>query len=78
VKCLGIVIELVKLKIQGKKPDLYEFKKRLTDSLVKMDCELLNETPMLPNMWNRRRDAVPSIFRQYLFLGMKRRKENGE
>lgn len=74
---LETVIELVKLKIQGKKPDLVEFKRRLTDNLDEMDCQILNETPILPNMFNRKKDALPSIFRQFVFLGMKKKKNNG-
>lgn len=69
-----IAVELIKLKIQGQKRDLYEFKKRFKETMEAMDCLIMNETPMLPNMKNRTGEDGYTIFRQYLFIGMNRRR----
>jgi len=71
-------VELVKIKIQGKKSHLKEFKQRLTDNLDELDCQLLNETPIFPNMKNVRENHNPLIWRQYIFLGLNRRETNAK
>lgn len=73
-----IATELIKVKIQGRKKDLWEFKKRLIKNLSEMDCILMNETPMLPNLQNRKKESDYVYFRQHLFVGMNRRRNNGD
>lgn len=62
---------LIKLKIQGKESDIQEFKKRFKKQLDRMDCQVLDEKPSYRN-----RDS--EFFRTYTFIGMNRRKRNGE
>lgn len=63
--------ELVKLKIQGKYPNIEEFKKRLKPFLKDMDCMVLNES-------GNKRNRESNFFRNYLDIGLNRRKDNGE
>lgn len=63
--------ELVKLKIQAKYPNIEEFKKRLKPLLKDMDCMLLNES-------GNKRNRESNFFRNYLDIGLNRRKDNGK
>lgn len=63
--------ELVKIKIQGKYPNIEEFKKRLKPLLKDMDCMVLNES-------GNKRNRDSNFFRNYLDIGLNRRKDNGK
>ena len=71
-------VELIKLKVQGKKRSLHEFKKRIKLNSDNLDIKLMNETPILPNMEKVEEGGKPKYFRQFLFIGMNRRKPDGE
>lgn len=62
---------LIKLKIQGKESDIKEFRKRFKKQLEEMDCQVLDEKPFY-------RNRNSEFFRTYTFIGMHRRKNNGE
>ncbi len=64
--------ELIKLKVQGKRKNVQEFKKRLQSVLTDLDCRIMNETPILQNR------NKSQFFRGYVFIGMNRRKDNGD
>jgi hypothetical protein len=66
-----ISTELVKIKIQGKYPNIEEFKKRLKPFLAEMDCMLLNES-------GNKRNRDSNFFRNYVDIGLNRRKDNGK
>ncbi len=63
--------ELVKLKIQGKYLNIEEFKKRLKPLLKDMDCMVLTES-------GNKRNRDTNFFRNYLDIGLNRRKDNGK
>lgn len=64
--------ELIKLKIQGKRKSVLEFKKRFEEVLTDLDCQIMDETPIIQNR------NKSQFFRGYVFIGMNRRKANGE
>lgn len=66
-----ISTELVKIKIQGKYPNIEEFKNRLRPLLKEMDCMVLNES-------GNKRNRDSNFFRNYLDIGLNRRKDNGK
>jgi len=65
-----ISTELVKIKIQGKYPNIEEFKKRLKPFLAKMDCQILDES-------GNKRNRESNFFRNYVNIGLNWRKDNG-
>lgn len=71
-------VELIKLKVQGKKRSLHEFKQRIKDNSINLDIQLMNETPIFPNMEKVKIGDKPKYFRQFLFIGMNRRRYDGE
>ncbi len=64
--------EYIKLKIQGKRKSVLEFKKRIEEVLTDLDCQIMDETPILQNR------NKSQFFRGFVFIGMNRRKSNGE
>ena len=62
---------LIKLKIQGKRRDILEFESRFSGIAKDIDCQIMDQTPP-----QRNRDS--QYFRKFIFVGMNRRKANGE
>jgi hypothetical protein len=66
-----ISTELVKVKIQAKYQNIEEFKNRLRPFLEEMDCMILNES-------GNKQNHNSSFYRNYVNIGLNRRKDNGE
>lgn len=67
-----ISTEYIKLKIQGRRKSVQEFKQRFESVLSDLDCQIMDQTPILQNRNNSK------FFRGYVFIGMNRRKDNGK